>query len=255
MGSEKHLLYFIVLVIAVVFINIAVYAYRNRRVPGAPALIVLLLAAMGYAVPYTLQMTSPNLAIARLWYLFSIPGANLLAPAWLIFSLTWSGGENTYSRRQVITFLTGLLFIPMLVCLAAWTNTLHSLYGNNFLFDPQKSIPVLVWDFGIFYWVGFLYAYGVLSVGLIILLNKVFKRLRLFFQQSMLMLVGALIPVFINIAFAAGFSFIPGFDLAPYTFLVTGIIWSIAVFRFHFLEIEPIDHQIDFNQIPTGKLV
>jgi diguanylate cyclase (GGDEF)-like protein/PAS domain S-box-containing protein len=255
MGSEKHLLYFIALVIAVVFIIIGVYTYRNRNVPGAPALIVLLLAAMGYAVPYTLLMTSHSLAAARLWYNVSIPGANLLAPAWLIFSLTWSGGEKNYSRHQVTTFLIEIFSIPLLVCLAAWTNASHSLYGNNFHFDPQKSLPVLVWDFGIFYWVGFLYAYGVLSVGLIILLNKVFKRLRLFFQQSMLLLIGALIPVFVNIAFAAGFSFIPGFDLTPYTFLVTGIIWSIAVFKFHFLEIVPVAHQRVFKQIPAGILV
>ncbi len=255
MGFVKINFYLLALVIAVVFFNIAVFAYRHRVIPGAYALVALLLAAMGYAVPYTLQLTSSNLTTALFWYHASILGANLLAPAWLIFSLTWAGGEQKYSKSQVATFLTMLLIIPFLVCLAAWSNSLHFLYGANFQFDLTNPLPVLAWDFGFFYWVGYVYAYSVFSVGLIILLQKIFKRQRLFFQQSMLLLVGALIPVIVNIAFVAGFSLIPGFDLAPYTFLVTGIVWTIAIFRFHFLEVVPIAHRQVFKQMPVGMLV
>ena len=255
MLTSDFFFYLIAFLIAVLCLGIAGYAFQHRSVPGATSLAIIMLSSMGYAVPYTLQLLSHNLAAALFLYNLSLPGANLLGPAWLGFALTWTRQDNSASQpRRMKTSLLALV-IPLIVCLAAWTNPLHNLYGTNFHLVQGNSITTLEWNFGLFYWIGFAYAYAVFAAGLVILLYNTLKRLRLFFWQSILLIIGALLPVALNTSFVSGL--ISGFelDLAPFSFLITGVIWSLTIFFFHFLTIVPIAHQNAFKQMPVGMVV
>ena len=255
MNLDKNFFFTIAILILIVFLTLTIFSYRKRSVPGAPALAILLLAAMGYAVPYTLQMTSSNLESALIWYNLSLPGANLIAPAWLLFSLSWTNREKTSSAKKRKAVITAILLIPLLVCVAGWTNSLHNLYGSNFYFDTQSQVPALEWNFGLFYWLGFGYAYSLFTISSIIILVNIFTKLRLFFHQSILLLIGTLIPILFNIGFVLGVKPTPQLDITPYTFLLTGLIWTLAVFLFKLLNIVPIAHKFVFKQMQTGMIV
>ena len=252
---NKNFYLLIVIIIILIYSALIFVIYRKCSNPGAKELIFLLLAALGYAVPYTLQMTSPDLKTALFWYNLSLPGANLIAPAWLLFSLSWKSHGKMAARNNKLIFKVGLVLVPFLVCVASWTNLMHNLYGTNFQFDPQNLVPVLKWDFGLFYWLGNIYAYGLFTIGTLILLINAYKNLRLFFHQSMLLITGTLIPVILNIAFLAGFTPIQDLDIAPYAFLITGIIWTLAVYLFKFMDIVPVAHKLVFKQMQTGMLI
>jgi hypothetical protein len=77
---------FTALLIAVLYLAIAFYAWQRRSVPGAAGLAVLMLAAAGYTVPYVFELNSLDLAAALFWRYVSLPGAALIGPAWLIFA-------------------------------------------------------------------------------------------------------------------------------------------------------------------------
>ena len=146
---------FIALLIAVIYLTIAFYAWQRRSVPGAAGLAFLMLAATGYAVPYIFELNSPNLAAALVWMQVSLPGASLVGPAWLLFAAHYSAQQTIFTPRRVLLLIT----IPILACLAAWTNSLHGLYGADFQFDPAAQWPVLKCRFGPLYWINFGYAY------------------------------------------------------------------------------------------------
>jgi diguanylate cyclase (GGDEF)-like protein/PAS domain S-box-containing protein len=247
-----HTVYFsVAILIGIVFFLLAIHAALNWSVEGARVLVVIMLAAASYAVAYIFQMNSLDLASAIFWYNLSLPGANLVAPAWLVFVLMWVEQVKVLTRRHYL--LLGL--IPALVCLAAWTNPFHHLYGANFRFAPQNPWAVLEWDFGLWYWVGFTYAYGIIAVTVVILLNAARRHLRIFLNQTLLLLLGVLVPVITNLLFNLGITPVPKMDVTPFTFLFTGVTWSLAFFGFRVLNIVPMAHERVFRSMPIGMLV
>jgi diguanylate cyclase (GGDEF)-like protein len=237
-------------IIAVVYFSIATYAWKHRSVPGATALAILMLAAGGYAAPYLLQLASPDLKTALFWYNLSLPGASILGPVWLIFSIQYTQQQESPTRRVL---LLGL--VPAITCLVAWTAPFHNLYGTHFRFDPASSWPVLEWDFGLFYWINFAYAYLCTTVGILLLVRTALKRLRFFTQQTVCLLVGILVPIALNVIFVMGYTSIPKMDIAPFSFLITGVAWSLAIFRFRFLDIVPVARERLFDTMPIGVVV
>ena len=242
---------FIALLIAVIYLTIAVYAWQRRSVPGAAGLTFLMLTAAGYAVPYIFELNSPDLAAALFWMHVSLPGASLVGPAWLLFAAHYTAQKTIFTPRRVLL----LAFIPILACLAAWTNTLHGLYGANFQFDPAAQWPVLKYSFGPLYWIDFGYAYLTILVGMVLLLRSAVQRMRVFTNQTLLLIAGAGTPCVIYTLFSLGVSPIPGMDLTPFSFLIAGGFWSLALFRFRLLDIVPIAHEHVLDTMPVGVVV
>ncbi len=193
---------------------------------------------------------------AVFWYNVSIFGANLLAPAWLVFALSWTGRIIIQDQKRKNTLIVGLLLIvPLLVCLAAWTNPLHQLYSSGVQFVLEADMAVLTWNFGLFYWIGFFYAYSLVPIGLVVLLVTAYQRFRLFQQQSILLIIGGFIPILFNLDFVSGILPIAKIDIAPFTMLITCVIWSLAIFRMRFLTVVPIAHKGVFQHMPIGMIV
>jgi diguanylate cyclase (GGDEF)-like protein/PAS domain S-box-containing protein len=239
------------LVIALIYLAVGLYSWNRRDVSGAAALAVLMFGAGAYAVPYILGLASANLPQALFWYHISLPGASILGPAWIVFALQYSRQDEILNGRRCL--LIGL--IPLVCCIAAWTNSLHGLYGSDFRFDPSSAWPVLEWKFGIFYWINFGYAYLTTALGMVLLARMAIKRWRPFTRQTVLLLAGAIIPTILNVGFVLGFTPIPHLDTAPFCFLITGITWSLAIFRYRFLDIVPVARDRVFETMPVGVIV
>ena len=251
MAFHTFVYLFIALVIAVIYLMIAYYAWQHRSVPGAAGLAFLMLAATGYAVPYIFELNSPSLAAALFWMQVSLPGASLVGPAWLLFAAHYTTQQKIFTKRWILL----LTAIPILACLAAWTNSLHGLYGVDFRFDPAAQWPLLKWRFGPVYWINYGYAYLTTIVGMVLLLRGAVQRMRVFTNQALFLIAGALIPSVINVLFSLGITPIPDMDLTPFSFLITGVFWSLALFRFRLLDIVPIAREQVLDTMPVGVVV
>jgi diguanylate cyclase (GGDEF)-like protein/PAS domain S-box-containing protein len=251
MAFHAYVYLFIALLIAIIYLSIAFYAWQRRSVPGAAGLAILMLAAAGYAVPYIFELNSPNLAAALFWMHVSLPGASLVGPAWLLFAAHYTAQKTVFTPRWILL----LVVIPVVTCLVAWTNSLHGLYGTGFQFDPSAQWPVLKWHFGPLYWINFGYAYLTTIAGMLLLLRSAVRRMRVFTNQALLLIVGAFIPALINILFSLGITPIPDMDLTPFSFLVAGVFWSLALFRFRLLDIVPIAREHVLDTMPIGVVV
>jgi len=243
--------YFAAILIGILFLVLAGYAARHASIPGAKILPMIMFLAASYPIAYILQMSSPNLDSAIFWYNVSLPGANLLAPIWCIFVLMWTGHLEKPDWRVFLP----LSIVPVLVCLAAWTNPLHQMYGSNFRFTPQFPWAVLEWDSGLWYWVGFIYAYALFAGTIAILLHAAVWRLHLSLSQALLLLSGVLAPVVFNVLFRLGITPVEGMDISPFTFIFTGITWSLAFFRYGILDVIPVAHERVFASLPLGMIV
>lgn len=242
---------FIALLITIFCVLISWYAWQYRAVPGATGLVLLMAAAAGYTIPYIFVLNSPNLAAAVFWMYVSLPGASLVGPAWLMFAAHYTLQKQVFTWRWILI----LSVIPILACLMAWTNSLHGLFGVDFSFDPASEWPVLEWRFGPAYWINYGYAYLTTAAGILLLVRGAVRRMRVYTNQTLLLLAGASIPIVVNILFNLGITPIPNMDLTPFSFLITGGLWSLALFRFRLLDIVPIAREHVLDTMPVGVVV
>jgi diguanylate cyclase (GGDEF)-like protein/PAS domain S-box-containing protein len=255
MDSSNTVYFLIATGLSIICLSIIIYSIKHRTIPGAIALAIMMSAILTYSIPYFFQLSSESLRTATIWYNISLPGANFIAPAWILFAAPWSGLANRQSKQKT-TALTILLFvIPILVSIAAWTNPIHGLYGANFLYDVFSSPHTLIFSYGLIFWIGVIYAYFLTVAGILIFLSVIVQKLKIFYTQSILILLGMSIPIIINLSYYQGNSPINNIDLAPFSFVFTGIIWGIAIFFFRFLKIIPIPYRSVFTHMPVGMIV
>ncbi len=237
--------------IAASTLSVAFFAWHRRHVPGATALVVLMIGAAGYAIPYMLELASVDRASAIFWYNVSVLGASLVGPAWLMFTAQFMSQKRTFTWRAWFA----LLVVPGIVCALVWTNPWHGWYGTVTHFDPVGELPRLEWQWGMGYWINFWYAYGMTFLGIVRLLWATWRNQALYRNQAVMLLFGAAIPILFNVAFALGYTPIPKLDLAPFAFPLTGLAWGIAVWRLGLLEVLPIAREAVMTHMPSGAIV
>ena len=98
------------------------------------------------------------------------------------------------------------------------------------------------------------YSYFLLGLGLFYILKATIQNSGILSKQSILILLGILIPVVINVL--GTFNVIPmTIYITPITFTFAIVMCAIAIFKFQFLGIAPIALQIVVNQISDSYVI
>ena len=223
------------IVAALVMTGIAVYAWRRRFNPGARLFAVLMLCASVWAWGYAAQLGGLDVPTQRLWSNLKYFGIVSSPVAWVIFALQYVGLEKHVTRRHVAL----LCLLPTITMILAWTDEWHGLVSRNWRMDFSGVIPIVRMDFGFWYWVHAFSAYALVVVGVILLLRAARDR-KFYRSQAVALTIGALAPVIGSLLFITGLGPIPGLDVAPFGFMVTGVAFTWALFRYRTLDLAPI---------------
>lgn len=141
-----------------------------------------------------------------------------------------------------------IIIIPIFSLLTLWTNSFHH------LFFKQHSIfmqDVILGPIGI---INSIYVYVILFLGIFHLLKFSIKNTGFFSKQSLLIVLGILIPVIANLL--GTFKIISmTIYITPICFTFTLLFLTIAIFKFNFLEAAPIALQKIVDRISDSYIV
>lgn len=153
---------------------------------------------------------------------FYYSGICYLGFAWLIFSLCYSDSK-IISRKKNIIFLA---ILPTLQYLSLLTNELHHL----FYFRNEDGR-----QFGIVFWVHFIFSYAYIITGTFILILHALRCSTLKRNQTVLVIFAAVIPLIFNILYLT-FKF--KIEITPFGFIISSILFLVATFKYSFLDVE-----------------
>ncbi|WP_010681322.1 sensor histidine kinase [Acetivibrio cellulolyticus] len=153
---------------------------------------------------------------------FYYSGICYLGFAWLIFCLCYSNSK-IISRKKNIFFLA---IAPTLQYLSLLTNELHHL----FYFKGEDGR-----QFGIFFWVHFVFSYTYIITGTFILIRYALRCSTLKRNQTVLVIIAAVIPLIFNILYLI-FKF--KIEITPFGFIISSILFLVASFKYSFLDVE-----------------
>ena len=152
-------------------------------------------------------------------------------------------------RNRVLLWL-----IPAITVIMAATNQWHGLVWNSFTPSPAGD-NLLVYGHGAWFWVFVAYDYILIMGGSLCLIWAVIRYPRSFRRQMGTLIAGSMVPIVGSVIYVAGLSPVPGLDLTPLTFTLTGVILTLGIFKFRLFELVPIARDALVESMSDGVLV
>lgn len=235
-----------------VSVILGAYAWRNSRYPGFAYFAMLEWGTAWWIACYLGEQLDP--AHGRLWFALKFPAIATITPCWLIFTL-FHLGQRPRFRRWVLAFVWPLALFPLVS-----TNDAHRLFFTSIVRREE-----LVGLNGPLFSVHLALTYSYVLVAAALLAHdwrqrRGVKRQHRRSVQSLLMLVGSLIPLFGNVlneagktspAVSAHLAYNP--TLPGFAFSALFIGW--AAVRYRLLDPRPVALETLFNSMADAVLV
>jgi len=244
----QYLGYFIGLIITVI-IEILMFRYiskrSSKRTPVLRAFRYTILCMSSWCIGLIIQILIINYTnINPLFvdYFIYIPVV-FLPIALFYVAISFAKDNNVDFKKKY-----GYLFIvPLITIFIVWTNSIHHLFYKSYSVHTGYTV------FGNYFYVHSIYTYGLFAVSIFIMLKNSIKNSGMFSMQSLLIALGALVPVAVN------FSGMTIFDMniyvTPISFFCTVILHSIAILKYDFLNVSPIALKRIVNQMSDLYIV
>jgi PAS domain S-box-containing protein len=240
----------LIVIIAAALVSgiLAAFAWRHRAVRGAPAFAVLTLGVMVWTLAYALDLSSHELAGKVFWSKVEYIGIVTAPVAWLAFALQFTGRERWLRPRNItLLSLPSLLTLPLV-----WTNETHGLIWRSVSVVPGPEFYGWKAVYGPAFWLFTAYSYVLLLAGATLLLWTIFRAPRLYRGQAGALLIGTLVPWVANFLYNFGLNPLPGVELTPIAFAITGVSLGWAIFRWRLLDVVPVARDMVFESMCDG---
>jgi diguanylate cyclase (GGDEF)-like protein len=211
----------------------AIVVWRRRGSPGRNSLCVAILATAAWSFAYALELSAATTSDRVLWGSLKYVGITLLPPAWLVFALQYTGRIGRPSRR----FLGALAIEPLIVlALLAIPGTRHLI--RFYPSGPPRPIPTA--SAGALYWVHVVYSNALILTGSAILLVTVVRVSRLYWRQSITVLVAICLPLIGNAMEDFNAPPFQHLDPSPLAASVAAWVLVLGVLRYRLLDLRPV---------------
>ncbi|SHI02323.1 Signal transduction histidine kinase [Sporobacter termitidis DSM 10068] len=170
------------------------------------------------------------------------------AAGFVSFFLFYIGFVFKNSHKTLKPRHYALFIFPVCNAAMIWTDNVHHLYFTRFSEISSEIIR------GPYFNAELVVSYAVVLMGLYFLVSFTIKNSGFFSRQSILIIVGTLGPVFADVVIVARLFKVPIY-FEPISFSFGIICFSIAIFRFDFLNIVPVALQTIVDHISDSYLV
>jgi len=219
--------------------GLAWYAWRHREEPGARPLAAAMVAVTVWTVTEVLALSETGGSHLH-WERIQWTAIAVVPLFFFFFMVDFTGYEWVFSRRILPLFFV----VPGLTVALAFTNGAYHLMWTDPVLIDTNGLVTLDLAFGPWFWVYFAYAYTLQVIGFVLLLRLVAASEFLYLDQTVLIVVGILAPLAGNALSVFEMAPLPGLDLTPLGFTVTGIAFGNALFRYRLFDLLPATRRL-----------
>jgi PAS domain S-box-containing protein len=241
----------ILLVSAIITAALGIYTWRQRAVPGGTPFACLMLLAVVWSLANALEMAGTDLPTKLFWANVQYLCYVTLPVTWLALSLQYTRRDKWLTHRN----LALLMIEPLITAVLVWTNPLHGLMRRGVHLDTTGPFPVIGKTFGPWFWVHAAYTYLLLLLTLHLLIQTLRRESPLYRGQTLVLLIGFVLPVVWNALYNFGLSPIPRHDVAPAVLSLSGIVVAWGLFRFRLFNVVPVARATVVGGMDDGVMV
>ncbi|ELY40703.1 histidine kinase N-terminal 7TM domain-containing protein [Natronorubrum tibetense] len=218
--------------------------------PSVSAFVGLNAGCAIWSGAYALQILSVDLPAKRFWLSIAFVASILVVVSLFAFAVAYSDHERWLTRRTLLA----VTVVPVAGFVLHATQY-RNLYERPLDTTVVDGIVVLDRTLGLAATVTLLFMYGLVVVAAGFLLKTVYESHRVYRLQSVAVLIAILVPFVPNIVWALDLGPMGNLDLTPVAFTVSGIVFAVAIYRHHLLDIAPVARTAIVEDMRDGFLV
>jgi len=232
-------------VAGLVLAGLAAYVAWRHGTKAGLSLAILLVSVAWWGLAYALELSATDVLVKSRWGDIKYVGVCVLAPAWLVFVLQYTGRGRKVSRR-----LVAALAIEPLVVLAVLANgATHDLVRFYPRTAAGEELPVV--GTGPVFWVHLIYANLMILTATGLFVASMLKLSRTYLKMAIVLVAAALLPWAANLLHNLEVGWFARLDLTPFAFIGTGVVLVWGLFRERLVNLSPlarsvvVDHMAD----------
>ena len=214
---------------------LALLAASRPWIPGARFLAATMAPTALWCAAYVGELSSLSLDSKVVWAKVAYLGIVCVPPSWLLFCLAQLGNV----RRRSPIFVTLCYILPAVTFLFVLLAVRVPLVWSAVRLAPSGGLSMLVVDHGLWFWVHTCYSYLCLGCGSLLLLIRVFRRVRALSAQGVVIVLAALLPWVANALTISELVPIAHLDLTPPAFVASSLLIVIGLRRLRLLDVFP----------------
>lgn len=237
---------------AAILTLVALFLLVKRRKETAVRSLIVFLALTTWliitnAAEAWAQTDELTLFFAKLQYIAFI----YIPIAWLSFCLRFTGWITT-TKKSLIAFI---VIAPSIFYAIILTNGFHGLFWAELRYVHSGPFSVLRPVHGPFFWLLIAYGWLLMLLGTVFVLRSFFTGQKIFYRQSVWIIVGVLIPGIAN--FINVFRLIPGLqkDFTPIGLALSGLCFVTGMYFHRLFWIMPVARAVILQNLPLGIIV
>ncbi len=230
---------------------LGIYSWRHRDVPGAGPFVLAMICVIVWALAAALETPALDLPTKLFWFKVKFLVVPFLPLIILLTVLQYLGRDQWLRWQRVVP----LAIVPGLAAMLFWTNELHGWMWRDIHLDTSGASAVISRTQGPAFLIYVAYSY-ILSIGIpALLLHALWNKPSIYRGQTLTMLIGIAIPLTGDILYQLGSGPWRGYDLAPFTFGLSGILLAWGLFRYRLFDVMPVARDALIESMSAGMLV
>ncbi len=215
--------------ISLIFTIILRTKYRKNRMARvlSGGFILLTIWCSGILAQKLCIENNVNIKPIYLDYITYIGICNLF-PTMLIFSYYFKDPKIEKKKWWILLYI-----VPIISLITLWTNDFHNLFYKVYSTNFSDT------EYGIMFYINTIYSYTLALIFIIKLIRTSIEKSGFFTIQTMLMIIGSGIPLFINVLGTTKIINISIY-ITPILFVITLLLYSLSILRFKALNITPV---------------
>ncbi len=232
------------------FILLSLMVWRRRHIPGSIPLLFMLIAVAEWNLAAGMELSSIPLSNKIFWSKCEYLGSTTVAPLLLIFSLEYTRNTQWLSRRNIIR----LMIIPAIIFCFTATNEWHRLIWSDITPSPVGN-NIYIYHHGPVFWLYMAFNYLTSLLAAWFILRAYTQMSKVYRPQLIGLLIGISFPLIASLLYSLNINFIPGFDLSPFSFSLTGLTLFWTIYRHQLFDIVPVARLALIENLNDGVLV
>lgn len=237
------------LVTAIAAIGTCILLWKFRHATEVRFLILLEIFVAIWAFSYALEFSTPDIEEKIFFSQMSYLGIAFIPVSYFFFTTAFSQKFHLVSKRNIII----TLILPLVTLLLVFTNGKHHLIWKELWLDSNANI--LHYKHGFWFWVFYLYTFILIASGIINLISSISSFTSFYKKQLRILLIASAIPVVANLVYVFNLNPFPGFDWTTVSFVLTGLLIALGIFRYKIFELIPLAQEKLLDTMNEGVLV
>ena len=240
----KNLNYLVALVVTEILILLLLFLLSKQKKSQIRLAFTLFLGCLAFwTVCLIAQIAYQSYPIDPFFFeKFSGIGAFFAPVSFFFLGKIFNQTKITWKKSYWLLFI-----IPITSLILAFTNDYHHLFVIHYSVDVEEL------QYGIYFNLHAAYTFILYAIGLWYFISYSIKNSGFFSKQSILIIIGTIVPLVINISGLFGVP-MPVY-MPPISFTITVLLYFLAIFKFKFLSVTPIALQKIVDKISDSYIV